>query len=317
MKRITVMMLLALLTVASVNAKEWPTENGRTVINEWIDVNVEQPGSLLPALYLTLKKTYPSEAWDSYSYLHLNIWVRLTGSIDGSDLWLLRLLTSKSHKYQTPVEIFDTDNAHLNITRLDMSHTKLVAGSHYYGMNEEDVDSYEENEHTFLTIDDELTLGDYAFSGCNLLEYLSLPEGLQALGYSALMTAGGEKAVDLEIPSTLTSIGRDNFSNLKTVRCHALYPPQLYGKERPHDANYMNGPWPATLIVPDEAVERYRNDALWSKFATIIGEGEATTVAGLQVAAAPSAPVYTASGCVASGHDKGVVVMQGHKLLRK
>lgn len=112
-------------------------------------------------------------------------------------------------------------------------------------------------------------IGNSAFYGCTSLESLFIPESVKTIGDSAFMKCSILK--DIQFPA-----GRDSISFGKYVirNCNALQtmtlfngmPPVLLTKNSFTNAQYAN----LKILVPRTALEAYKSDANWSKFANII-----------------------------------------------
>ena len=134
-------------------------------------------------------------------------------------------------------------------------------------------------------------IGQLAFWGCSCLTSITIPNSVTSIDSGAFY--GCSSLTSITIPNSVTSIGSSAFCNcssltsitigsgiqsiesivfadcpdLNHVYCHAVNVP---------NTNYNNvfeGSYPqyATLHVPDESVESYRNKFPWSLFGTIVG----------------------------------------------
>jgi uncharacterized repeat protein (TIGR02543 family) len=56
-----------------------------------------------------------------------------------------------------------------------------------------------------------ITIGNYAFSGCNRLKGVTIPDSVTSIGYSAFQ--GCRSLTSLDIPDSVTSVGREAFSH--------------------------------------------------------------------------------------------------------
>ena len=124
---------------------------------------------------------------------------------------------------------------------------------------------------TSLTIPESIeSIPDAAFSGCENLVSLKIPESVTFIGYTAFRRCYSLKNID--IPSSVTSMGYMAFGDcvdLVSVTCHAVTPPEIDGIVDCFDI-YGSIYEQATLFVPAEALEDYRNDWQWGQFMNIV-----------------------------------------------
>ena len=116
------------------------------------------------------------------------------------------------------------------------------------------------------------TIGDAAFARCDNLASVTLNEGLEWIGAEAF--ADCTALTEVDIPASVTWVGRSAFSGcvgLTKVICRGIVPPEA---DMPFNNNeegasgyiYEN----ATLFVPNESLEAYRNHPEWSWFYRIV-----------------------------------------------
>ena len=145
-------------------------------------------------------------------------------------------------------------------------------------------------------------IGSWAFIGCTSLASVEIPNSVKIIGWSAF--DGCESLTSVDIPANVESIGGEAFKgctslatvrigtgmkeiggeaftrcySLESVYCAALTPPDggkhetserpvfdYYFGEFDMEAWELIQPMPATLYVPDEAIERYKDAELWGK----------------------------------------------------
>ena len=143
---------------------------------------------------------------------------------------------------------------------------------------------------TSVTIPNSVTsIGEGAFNGCQSLTSIDIPNSVTTIGESAFSDCDDLKSIN--IPNSVTSIGERAFfwctrlksvtignsvtaidfntfegcTSLTDIYCYATTAPQAYGSVF-GDLNYTN----ATLHVPAEAIEEYRNSTPWSDFGSIV-----------------------------------------------
>ena len=115
-----------------------------------------------------------------------------------------------------------------------------------------------------------------AFSECNNLTNIVIPEGVESIVTGAFDSCTNLKY--LELPSTLKRLGNSTGSscpfygcnNLETLICHATNPPEYLSNTNIPSSKL-------TIYVPDESVDIYKNHEAekyyypsWSKHATLI-----------------------------------------------
>ena len=90
----------------------------------------------------------------------------------------------------------------------------------------------------------------------------SIGNGIKNIGDNAFKDCG--KLVTLKIGAHVTNVGYSAFSN-----CIALRSISVYNKEVPTTENYSFTSFEATLYVPAESVDAYKDHTTWGRFAKV------------------------------------------------
>ena len=115
---------------------------------------------------------------------------------------------------------------------------------------------------TSVTIPESVTsIGESAFSGCSGLTSFNIPEGVTKIGDHAF--SGCSSLTSVTIPESVTSIGESAFSGCSglAVVCNRMVPPTIQWN------SFSDG---TNVIVPNEAVNRYRTTQYWDKLSVNI-----------------------------------------------
>jgi uncharacterized protein YjdB len=110
-----------------------------------------------------------------------------------------------------------------------------------------------------------LSIGRFAFKGCSELKSVTFPQKLDFIGSSAFLECSNLKSVTFSSPSAFTPDPPFPGCILSEV-CNLYSEPYVYSDILFSGADLEN----ATLIVPDEAVNRYRYSNKWNNFDWII-----------------------------------------------
>lgn len=137
------------------------------------------------------------------------------------------------------------------------------------------------------------SIGKNAFSSCSKLTAMTFPEGLQSIGESAFF---GSSLESITLPATMKEINSYVFwasYNLKTVvipaniekvgswaflSCRNLTDVYCYRATPPVFGSRAFETFTGTLHVPAAAVEAYKADVNWGKFANIVAINEGTGI---------------------------------------
>ena len=104
-------------------------------------------------------------------------------------------------------------------------------------------------------------IGNWAFYNCHELQNLEIPEGVTEIGDGAFY--GCTYLEDLSLPASIQSIGDNTFAlcaKMKKIVVNAVTPPSIQAK------TFFDVKRQIPVYVPDEVVDSYLNDALWSEF---------------------------------------------------
>ncbi|MDE6792447.1 MAG: leucine-rich repeat domain-containing protein [Muribaculaceae bacterium] len=112
------------------------------------------------------------------------------------------------------------------------------------------------------------TIGDNAFSFNSILESVKIGDGVESIGYGAF--ANNPELRVVELGSGVKHLGGEVFAgseNIETITLKAVEPPVIdEGNVAPFSLTTYRD---ATLFVPDEAVDSYRNAEGWKLFGKI------------------------------------------------
>ncbi len=149
-----------------------------------------------------------------------------------------------------------------------------------------------------------VAIGKYAFSYCINLTSITIPNSVTSIGDGAFSRC--TSLTSLTIGSGVSNIGYRAFAGypgLTHVYCLALNVPNT-------DTAAFDGSYPenATLHVPDESLDAYKNTDPWSRFGTKVGLTE-TNIQPLNSIAEPS-DFYSLDGQRTEQPRKGVNIVR-------
>ena len=127
---------------------------------------------------------------------------------------------------------------------------------------------------TSVTLPNNITnIGDWLFSFCTGLTSITIPNGVISIGTESFRGCTGLNSIT--IPESVTNISKLTFSdcpNLNDVYCYAEKPP--YTLTDAFDGSYIEY---ATLHVPANAINKYKEKEVWKNFGNIVALDGATT----------------------------------------
>ena len=155
------------------------------------------------------------------------------------------------------------------------------------------------------------SIGQNAFANCTSLQSVILPDGLKTIN-STFRRCSSLKMVDL--PAALTEIKGDAFkfcANLVDVYSRAMTPPQA------EDIGIFKGvSSEATLHVPNDALQAYKNAETWRKFKYIVPIEETNGIMAHKYEFVRQR-IFDLQGRAVKGTPRhGVYVKDGRKVIR-
>ena len=164
-------------------------------------------------------------------------------------------------------------------------------------------------------------ISDEAFEGCESLEEVVLPPTIEKIGESAFESCTA--LASIAIPANTDSIHSDAFgmcTGLASISCDAVEPPVL------GDDVFYEVSRDIKLRVPAEAIEAYRNAAVWNEFnidmsvsinQPTVGAGITVVNGELRNPAGVAIKVYAAAGTlIYSGNAGSLSLPRGIYIVR-
>ena len=164
-------------------------------------------------------------------------------------------------------------------------------------------------------------ISDEAFEGCESLEEVVLPPTIEKIGESAFESCTA--LASIAIPANTDSIHSDAFgmcTGLASISCDAVEPPVL------GDDVFYEVSRDIKLRVPAEAIEAYRNAAVWNEFnidmsvsinQPTVGAGITVVNGELRNPAGVAIKVYDAAGTlIYSGNAGSLSLPRGIYIVR-
>ena len=229
-------------------------------------------------LKLTEAGTLPNKIASSEKNLVTNL--KIIGEINGTDLRFIREMAGSDVK---------GNSTSGNLSVLDLSEAKFVAGGDYYYKDYEDgcytsndiIGKYAFRDCKSLTsviIPSSVTeIREYAFDGCSSLINVNIPSSVTEIGCGAF--SGCHSLTSVNIPSSVTSIGKYAFfycSGLKSIYVYAETVPSI-GAGAFKGCDSKN----CTLYVPKGTYDAYWY-SIWGYFDNIV-EFDATNIRNIVV----------------------------------
>lgn len=167
---------------------------------------------------------------------------------------------------------------------------------------------------TTIDIPESVTsIGTYVFKDCVSLTTINISENSQLMSIGSYACAGCSSLTSIVLPKILETVNSEAFANcpkLFDVFCHADKLPST-------KANAFDGSYPeyATLHVPANALNDYKNTVPWSSFGTIVTV--TTDIKNPERTTQDSPFIYDLRGHRVTDLTKGIYIIGGHKVMVK
>jgi hypothetical protein len=160
------------------------------------------------------------------------------------------------------------------------------------------------------------SIGYAAFAGCKGLTSVTIPNSVTSIGEWAFFDCSGLTSVT--IGSGVTSIGNRAFDgvDIPTVISLIENPFKITGKTSDYRTFSQNTFNNATLYVPKGTIEKYKATDGWKDFANI-KEGNPTAINVVENTKDNKAVIYNLNGVRLSEPQKGIIVVNGRKYVKK
>jgi hypothetical protein len=170
--------------------------------------------------------------------------------------------------------------------------------------------------HSIIIPNSVTSIGDEAFKGNRTLNSVIIGNGVTSIGHSAFYDCYGLFSVT--IGKSVTSISRNAFYNadISTIISFIEKPFTIYGKTSDDTIFSLNVYNNAMLYVPKGTIDKYKSTNGWMDFANI-KEGNPTAINVVENTKDNKAVIYNLNGVRLSEPQKGIIVVNGRKYVKK
>lgn len=163
-----------------------------------------------------------------------------------------------------------------------------------------------------ITIPERVTkIGKSSFECCSNLESINLPDGLRSIGYKAFMNCIRLKSVS--IPGTISLIGNYAFRYCRIEQIYSYLKIPFEIDRYVFDDEVYNT---AILYVPKGTQTNYWRVAAWNRFENI-KEFDPTGIINIKKDSEMNSLIYSLSGQPLSYPQKGIIIIEGKKVIIK